>query len=247
MYHCSRLGRLLYFYSVMALFIAAGVFGCASTQSTPQTCPPPKGAVKPEKTVTPGQVQRPVNLVPGMVAFFPPPVKIDFCGEPVPLDNQEVMERFDKEFTLIVYNNAQVYRWLKRKDRYFPWIEERLRRLNLPDDLKYLALAESESPLNPSQKRRPADTRYDFASSPESALQHLGDLYRTLRSWPLAIAAYYGGERHVMDESRGQRDFYSMTLPQDTDRAVFRIMAIKVVLSNPTQYGYELPKGAGYR
>jgi hypothetical protein len=139
-----------------------------------------------------------------MAAYYPPPGRIDFCGEPVPLERQEVMERFDKEFTLVVYNHAQVYRWLKRKERYFPWIEERLRRLNLPEDLKYLAIAESEPPLNGPQDRKSADTPYDFEYSPDSALQYLGDLYRNFKSWSLAIAAFDCGEKCIMDESRKQ-------------------------------------------
>jgi hypothetical protein len=37
-----------------------------------------------------------------------------------------------------------------------------------------------------------------------------------------------------------------MMLPEETERYVFKILAIKAVLSDPTQYGYELPKSAGY-
>ena len=90
--------------------------------------------------------------------------------------------------------------------------------------------------------------RYDFQFSPESALQYLGDLYRTFKSWCLAIAAYNCGEKRIMDESRaqGERDYYRMRLPQETERYVFRILAIKAVLSDPTQYEYEPPKSAGY-
>jgi hypothetical protein len=182
-----------------------------------------------------------------MANYYPVPGRMDFCGEPVPLENQEVLERFDKEFTLVVYNHAQVYWWLKRKERYLPSIEERLRRLNLPEDLKYVALAESEPPLNAPGKRKPVDMRYDFESSPDSALLYLGDLYRNFKRWSLAIAAYNYGEKRIMDESRtqGARDFYQLVLPQETERYFFRILAIKAVLSDPTRYGYELPKGPG--
>lgn len=241
MHDYSRLGRLVYL--VSALFIAAGVFGCTTKQS-----PSAQPAVQTEKTVPSGQVQRPVYQNPGMVTYFSPPGKIDLCGEPVPLENQTVMERFDKEFTLIVYNNAQVYRWLKLKERYFPALEESLRRLNLPDDLKYVALEEIEAPIN-GPKRRSADVRYDFVISPDSAFQNLGGLYRDFRNWSLAIAAFNSGESRIMDECRayGERDAYQMALPQEADRYVFRILAIKAVLSDPMRYGYELPKGAGYR
>ncbi|MCE5336260.1 MAG: transglycosylase SLT domain-containing protein [Desulfobacteraceae bacterium] len=246
MIDCSRLGRLVYL--VTALFIAAGVFGCATTRSTTPSGPPPQAAARTEKTVAPGPVQRPAYQGSVMAAYYPSPDKIDFCGEPVPLGQEDVRERFDKEFTLVVYNHAQVYRWLKRKGRYFPWIEERLRRLNLPEDLKYVAIAESEPPLNTPEKKKSADMRYDFAVSPDGAFQYLADLYRSFNSWPLVLAAYNYSEKRIMDESRAQgaRDFYHMMLPQETERYVFRILAIKAVLSDPARYGYELPKGAGY-
>ncbi len=246
MHHCSRLGRLVYL--VTALFFTTGVFGCATTQSTAPTSPSAQAAARAEQTVAPGQFQRPVYQGPEMAPYCPPPVRIDFCGELVPLENQEVLERFDKEFTLILYHHAQVYRWLKRKERYFPWIEERLRRLNMPEDLKYVAIAESEPPLNAPEKRKSVDMRYDFELSPDSAFQYLGDLYRNFRSWTLAIAAYSCGEKRIMDQSlaQGERDFYQLMLPQETERYVFRILAIKAVLSDPKRYGYELPKGAGY-
>lgn len=242
---CSRIERLVSL--VTAVFVAAGIFGCAATQSAAPTNPSGQVTPRAEKTVAPGQFQRSVYQGIGMVAYYPPPARIEFCGESVPLENQEVLERFDKEFTLVVYNHAQVYRWLKRKERYFPWVEERLRRLNLPEDLKYVAIAESEPPLNAREKRKAVDMQYDFERSPDSALQYLGDLYRNFRSWPLVLAAYNCGEKCIMDESRaqGEKDYYRLRLPQETERYVFRILAIKAVLSNPTQYGYELPKGAG--
>lgn len=246
MLDCSWLGRLLYLVAV--IFTAANVLGCATPQSSAPTPRSGQTAVQAEKMVGAAHFQRPMNQGPGKVTYYPPPAKIDFCGEPVPLERQEVQEQFDKEFTLVVYNHAQVYRWLKRKELYFPWIEERLRRLNLPEDLKYVALAESEPPLNARERRKAVDMQFDFERSPESALQYLGDFYRNFRSWPLVIAAYHCGEKCIKDESRaqGERDYYRMRLPQETERYVFRILAIKAVLSNPTQYGYDLPKGAGY-
>lgn len=240
MHDCSRLGRLTRL--MAALFIAAGVFGCATTQSTVPAGPPAQAAAQAEKPVAPALVQPPVYQ--GHGTYYPPPVKLNFCGEPVPLEHQEIMERFDKEFTLVVYNNAQVYWWLKRKGRYFPWVEERLRRLNLPEDLKYVAIAESEPPLSASERRKSPDTLYDFAVSPDSALQYLGDLYRNFKSWPLAIAAYKYGEKRILDESRAQgaRDYYQLMLPPEVERYVFRILAIKAVLSDPTRYGYDMPR-----
>jgi len=242
MHDCSRPWRM--FYILTALFIAAGLFGCATSETPVPTKPPAQAAVPAERKAAPEPAPSPVYQDHTRVTYFPAPGRIDLCGEPVPLDQQDVMERFDKEFTLVVYNHAQVYRWLKRKDRYFPMIEERLRRLNLPEDLKYVALVESEPPLNAPEKRKPPEVRYDFATSPDAALQYLGELYRGFKSWSLAVAAFRYGEKRIIEESgaQGVRNYYQIMLPQETERYVFRILAVKAVLSDPTRYGYELPR-----
>jgi LysM repeat protein len=204
------------------------------------------------------------------VPYIPAPNSIDLCGEPVPLNNQEVYERFDKEFTLVVYNYAQVYLWLKRMERYFPAIEERLRYYNLPDDLKYVAIVESDLIPNACSPKGAAgpwqfmpstgsayglaqkssvDKRYDFECSTDSAFLYLNDLYKKYGNWSLAIAAYNCGDKRILDQIRAQKiqNYYFLKLPKETERYVFRILAVKVVLSNPNQYGYNLPKGWGYQ
>jgi membrane-bound lytic murein transglycosylase D len=244
-----------------------GVCGCASLQTANTVQEPVAVQVQHSHQAldTTGVASATINI-----PYVPPPNSIDLCGEPVPLHIQEVYERFDKEFTLVVYNHAQVYLWLKRMERYFPTIEERLRRYNLPDDLKYVAIVESDllpnacSPKGAAgpwqfmpgtgsayglDQRGSVDKRYDFERSTDSAFLYLNDLYKKYNSWSLAIAAYNCGDRRILDESRlqGVRDYYLMKLPQETERYVFRIIAIKAVLSNPNKYGYDLPKGWGYQ
>lgn len=203
------------------------------------------------------------------VPYYPPPATLDFCGEPVPLNDQEVLERFDREFTVIVYNHAQVYLWLKRMERYFPWIEERLRSHNLPDDLKYVAIAESDllpnacSPKGaagpwqfmPStgsayglNQRGTCDERYDFELATECAFRYMNDLYKRYRNWTLSIATYNCGDKRILEQCRlqGTSDYYKLKLPTETERYILRILAIKEVLGNPIRYGYNLPEGQGY-
>ncbi|MGD9056663.1 MAG: transglycosylase SLT domain-containing protein, partial [Desulfobacterales bacterium] len=68
---------------------------------------------------------------------------LDFCGEPVALDIQEVRERLEKELLLTIWDRPQVALWLKRSTRYLPIIERMLRENDMPDDLKYVAIIES--------------------------------------------------------------------------------------------------------
>ncbi len=253
-----RLGSV----AVLAGFLMAAL-GCVSG-GTPSARPEPAVVQVPEKKV------REVSPAPVQVPYYPAPSCMDLCGEPVPLHTREVYERFDREFTLIVYNHAQVYLWLKRMERWFPMIEERLRHYNLPDDLKWVAIVESDlvpnvvSPKGAAgpwqfmpgtgsayglDQRGSVDRRYDFERATDSAFLYLNDLYQKFNSWSLAIASYNCGVKRIMDESRSQgvRDYYLLRLPQETERYVMRILAVKAVLSNPRQYGYDLPKGWGYQ
>lgn len=251
----------------LALFL--GGTGCQTTQTpTPPastTTAAPSFEAAPPAAPTLRSDFPPAYAVP----YYPPPSQIDLCGEPVPLHNQDVAERFDKEFTLVVYNNAQVYLWLKRMERYFPWIEERLRSYNLPDDLKYVAIVESDLLPNACSPKGAAgpwqfmpktgssygmdvqgsyDERFDFERATDGAFRYMQDLNKRYKNWALAIACYNCGDKRILEQAKSQRtsDYYQMKLPIETERYVFRILAIKAVLSNPAQYGYSMPKGQGY-
>ncbi len=205
-----------------------------------------------------------------IVPYHAPPQEMTLCGLRVPLEDPEVMERFDREFTIVVYSHAQVYLWLKRMERYFPWIEEQLRREGLPDDLKFLAVAESDllhTAVSPAGAAGPwqfikstgtryglnqsegIDERYDFQKSTASAFAYLKGLHAIFNDWALAMAAYNCGENRVREELARQKvgNYYALRLPLETERYIFRILAIKAVLSRPERYGFSLPGGAGYR
>lgn len=203
------------------------------------------------------------------VPYFALPDRLDLCGEPVPLQIEDVKERFDREFTIVVYSHAQVYLWLKRKERYFPWLEKQLAMSKLPDDLKYVAVAESDlllSAASPAGAVGPwqfiastgsvyglaqttqLDERRDFETATSSAFRYLQKLHDQFRNWTLAIAAYNCGENRIENEMKRQKvnSYYSLKLPLETERYIFRILAIKEILNHPERYGYSLPRGAGY-
>lgn len=253
--------------SVILIFAGCSSMGTMETESA-------AGAKKlpaiSQQTVTQPPQAMPSSMTGGIVPYFRPPSEFTFCGEPVPMNRPDVFERFDREFTIVVYSHAQVYLWLKRAERYFPWVEQQLKAKGLPDDLKYLIVAESD--LLPGAKSSAGaagiwqfipstgsryglrvgnslDDRYDFERATDSGLKYLTDLYNRFRNWPLALAAYNCGEERVSREMERQRvrNYYDLKLPNETERYVFRIMAIKEVLSNPEKYGYQYIKGTGYQ
>jgi hypothetical protein len=194
---------------------------------------------------------------------FKTPESLTFCGELVPLERRDVWERLDKQFLLALNRQAQVILWLKRSKKYFPFIEEQLKKYNLPDDIKYLAVAESDlnnyalSPKGAAgtwqfmqhtgrrfglEKKRWLDERYSFPKATDAALQYLVSLYEQFGQWTLAIAAYNCGEKRVEKEIGEQKteDFFDLYLPQETEEYLLRIMAIKIILSSPEKYGFVL-------
>ena len=194
---------------------------------------------------------------------FPFPKTISLCGEPMPLENHHVWEMMDREFTISVWDRAQVFMWLKRAGRYLQYIERKLSEEGMPDDLKYLAIAESSlithirsrkgavgtwqfmphtARRNGLRKDRVMDERLDFERSTEAALRYLKRLKEMFGSWTLAMAAYNCGEARLGKEIKKQkvRDYYRLRLPMETERFIFRIAAVKIIMENPKRYGYSL-------
>jgi hypothetical protein len=201
---------------------------------------------------------------PEVLPDFPLPGSISLCDEPMPLENRRVLEMLDREFTIAVWDRAQVFLWLKRAGRYFPYIEEKLSEAVMPADLKYMAVAESALITDIKsrkravgiwqfmsrtgrryglQKNRVIDQRLDFEQSTEAAINYLRRLHDEFDNWTLTLAAYNCGDSFLKREIRKQKvkNFYRLDLPLETERYVFRITAIKIIMENPRQYGFRLP------
>jgi hypothetical protein len=199
------------------------------------------------------------------------PAIVEICGETIPLDRPGVRERLEYEFLLAVHHPAQVELWRRRALRYFPLIESSLSQASLPQDLKYLAVAESDlrpsvsSPVGaaglwqfmPSTARAfglTVNQTEDQRLLPEILLpigmKYLGKLKSRFGSWPLAMAAYNAGEARISQAlaRQGAADYYELDLPHETERYVYRIAAIKLVLENAQAYGFdERPPANLYR
>lgn len=194
---------------------------------------------------------------------YRPPRRMSFCGERVPLEQRAVRERLEKEFLLTAGNPGQVYLWLKRSRRFFPYIERVLEEKGLPEDLKYVAIIESDLRAEAFshqgaggfwqfirstgkrygiRKTRYVDERLDLVASTEAATRYLKDLYRMFGTWSLALAAYNAGEKRILKEikEQGIKDYYRMELPTETERYIFRALTAKALLSDPERYGFYL-------
>jgi hypothetical protein len=188
---------------------------------------------------------------------------LEFCGERVPLEIQEVRERLEKELLLTLWDRPQVLLWLKRSHRYLPCIEEMLQKDGIPGDLKYIALAESAlRPHAGSPKgaigfwqfmehagqqyglviNKRIDERRNIFASTQAAIRYFKELYKQFGSWTLVAAAYNMGSPGLAEEiqEQGTKDYYYLYLPLETQRYVFRILSVKLILLDPKQYGFNL-------
>jgi len=188
---------------------------------------------------------------------------LTFCNEPVPLNETDIKERLERELLISLDNSNEVILWIKRANRYLPHIEKVLKNNSLPDDLKYIAIVESSlRPLTRSNKgavgywqfiestgmkygmviNNDIDERRNFFTSTEAAVNYLKDLYALFGSWTLAAAAYNMGEEGLKTEMMVQKvsNYYQLDLYQETQRYIFRLLAAKIIISNPEKYGYSL-------
>jgi len=190
------------------------------------------------------------------------PNYLEFAGEKIPTENFEVFERMDREFISNTYYHSATILALKRATRWFPVIEPILKKNNIPDDFKYLCVAESnmENVVSPAgatgfwQFMKEAgekydleinslvDERYDVWKSTEAACKYLKDSYEMFGSWSLAAASYNMGQDGVTLQMERQKakDYFNLVINSETSRFVARIVALKYILQNPAAYGYDI-------
>ena len=204
------------------------------------------------------------NIVPAHNPDYRLPARVSLCGEEFDLKRPAVHERLEAEFLRLVNHSSQVALWQRRAAIYFPYIEKELKAAGLPEDLKYLAVAESDLRpwiLSPAGalglwQFMPATARHydltvnkkiDERQLPEPLLGAAVGYFKTLRgrfgSWPLALAAYNAGEGRIGKalEAQGVDNYFDLDLPRETERYVYRIAAIKVLMENAAQYGLSRP------
>ena len=193
----------------------------------------------------------------------------DFAGELVPVANQDVRDRLDKELVMNTYLHGSTLLNLKMAGRYFPLIERILMEENIPDDFKYLVPVESNfsnatSPagakgfwqLMPSTAKElglivndKIDERYNVELATRAACKFIKTLYNRFGNWTLVAAAYNGGGGRIDRELKAQKvnNFYDLYLNAETSKYIFRILAIKEVMSSPSNFGYDIDQVELYK
>jgi len=185
---------------------------------------------------------------------------LEFAGEKVPVEDPEVYERMDRELLVNTYWQSNTLITLKLAQKYLPEIEPILKQYGVPDDFKYLTLAESGlkdvvSPSGAAGKWQilketgrqygliindEIDERYDLQKSTQAACQYFLESYRKLGNWTAVAASYNMGIAGISKKMNEQidNDYYNLWLNQETARYVFRVVALKEIHKNPTKFGF---------
>ena len=188
------------------------------------------------------------------------PDTLSFAGERVPLNQYYVRESLDRELVSNMYYQSNTLFNIKRATRVFPTIERILREQGVPEDMKYLCVIESglqcvTSPAGAQgwwqfmkttgqkyglEVGDDIDMRNHLEASTVAACKYLKDLKRRFGSWTAAAAAYNCGESGLNKRLVAQRQdsYYELLLNQETQRYVYRILALKLIMQHPQDYGF---------
>ena len=188
------------------------------------------------------------------------PENLDFAGEAMPLSNPDILERMDRELLVNTYWQSNGLLMFKRANKYFPIIEPILEKHGIPEDFKYLAVIESglQNVTSPAGARgfwqimkttgrenglevnANVDERYNLELATEVACKYLLKAKKRFGSWTLAAASYNAGVAGISRrlKEQGVNDYYDLLLGEETGRYMFRIVALKEILSAPDKYGF---------
>lgn len=200
----------------------------------------------------------------------PPKIKdsYNFAGEIVPM-NPDTKERIEKELLTNSYFHTSTVLALKNAPKFFPLIEKILSEEKVPDDFKYLAVAES----NLSNATSPAgakglwqfmkatapeyglevstevDERFHYEKATRAACRYLKNLKAMTGSWTNAAAAYNMGVGNLSKTltAQGESSYFDANLTEETSRYVFRILALKEIISSPESFGFYVDDDTKYK
>lgn len=200
-------------------------------------------------------------LTPPAASTPLPLLDVNFCGECLPFDRGSVVDRWKHVFTLFrnSTNDADLGKLHDKADVFFPIIAPILAKYDIPEDFRYVPMAESGlnpkavSPagaagywqLMPGTARalglrvgKGVDERFDVKKSTEAACKYLRQLYSKLGSWSLVAAAYNAGPGHINNQLKRNpnSDYFRLNLPRETRYYLFRILVYKEVFSRPADY-----------
>lgn len=197
------------------------------------------------------------------------PKKLSFAGEYVPLERKDIVEALDRELLVGTFFHSQTILYLKKAPEYLPIVQKILEEEQVPMDFQYLPFVESAysnvvSPRGAAgywqilektgrelglEVNDEVDERYHLEKSSHAACRFLKESYEKFGSWTLAAASYNMGRSRLASELERQKgaSYYDIILNEETARYLFRILATKLILENPRDYGFNISNSDCYQ
>lgn len=198
------------------------------------------------------------------------PTSMTFAGKKIDLDPTHMWERLDRELTAMSYTHGNTLLGIKRANKYFPIIAPILKKNGVPEDIIYLAVIEST--LNPRalsgakaggiwqfmpstakeyglEVNDYVDERYNIEKATEAACRYLKNAYARYGNWESVAASYNGGMARITNELSAQQvsSAYDLYLADETMRYMFRLLAMKLIMEKPQDYGFLLTSDQLYQ
>ncbi len=192
---------------------------------------------------------------------------LNFASEVVPVADAHVSFRVQKILKSYRYRRLRSHRLHNQAKNMFPIMEPILVSYGIPQDFKYIPLVESGFKSGTSHKgasgawqfmpqtarsfglkvNSAIDERQQLAKSTVAACKYLRSLYKEFNNWTLVAAAYNIGENKLKRIIRQQdhANYFRLKLNPETASYVYKLVAMKEIIENPTRYGYrriETPK-----
>lgn len=198
------------------------------------------------------------------------PESMTFCGKKIDFDRTDKYERLDRELTSLAYTHGNTLLIIKRANRFFPIMAPILKANGIPSDFLYLACVESTlnqraySPAKaagiwqfiPSTAKQyglevsdEVDERYNLEKATAAACRYFKNGYSRYGDWTSVMSSFNGGLARISNEleAQGQDNSLDLYLAEETTRYPYRIMALKIIMENPSDYGFHIADNQLYQ
>jgi membrane-bound lytic murein transglycosylase D len=192
-----------------------------------------------------------------------------FAGEEFPMDNFDVRERLDRELSRNTYWHSNTLLNIKKGNKYFPLMKKILKEYDVPEDFIYLSVAESDlsNAVSPAGARgfwqfmkatgkqygleigSDVDERFHLEKATVAFCKYIKGNKKRFGNWLLAAAAYNMGGTRLSKEIKAQKgkSYFDLNLNQETSRYVFRLVALKEIMTNPQDFGFYIEEADLYK
>ncbi|OOQ58675.1 hypothetical protein BC343_08395 [Mucilaginibacter pedocola] len=183
-----------------------------------------------------------------------------FANEAIPVNDKRVNLKLKKSISKNRFKNVQSNILHSKADKLFPIIEPILKAYGIPEDFKFVPLVESGLKEGTSPKgargvwqfmpgtartyglkvNKAVDERLNLRKSTIAACKYIKELYGEFNSWTLAAAAYNNGSIKLSRAINRQNEdnYFRMNLNRETGSYVYKLIAMKEIITKPRKYGY---------